>query len=144
MSLSIYDDDELLDALGYSYVAGWQAEGLSTDRCDDAKRAWRAVPENWRRELELTRARLGALSRQEYLERKRQAAAQPEVIAERAARSAARDRAYLERPGERARRAKAKAAKRAAMPRDVLRAQWAADAKAYRDRRRAERERGLS
>lgn len=143
MSLSIFQDDELVDALGYaSGVATWalpdDMHALERGSAE-AKRAWRTVPANWQRELELTRAARGQVSREEYLAELRARAATPAVIAARAERRAERDRARGARPEVREANRTCKAARLDAMPVEERRAMWRRHSQAYRARKRAER-----
>ena len=121
MTLSILQDDELLEALGYASARAERDE-LVPLTGTDAKRAWRAEPANWQHELEQTRARRGQVSREEHLAAVRAHAAGVPT----AARS------------PRARRV-AKAARLDAMPVSERRARWARDTRNYRERKRLER-----
>lgn len=137
MTLSILQDDDLLAALGFS-VAPSRDDGLELLTGTDAKRAWRAVPANWRHELELTRARRGSVSRDEHLAKARAHAADPAVIAERLERANATKRARYARPEVREAACAAKAARLDAMPAAERRARWARDSANYRARKRAQ------
>lgn len=146
MSLSILQDDELVEALGYATT--WAPSWASNDHVEiaqsgaDAKRAWRAVPAHWQHELEQARARRGQRSREEHLaEVRARSAAGAEQRAERARE---RKREYGKRPEVRDRGRARQRARRAAMPRDELRARWRLDTQAYRERKRLARERGAS
>lgn len=138
MTLSILQDDELLEALGYASARAERDE-LVPLTGTDAKRAWRAEPANWQHELEQTRSRRGQVSRDEYLATVRAHAADPGVIAQRRERREETRRAWRARPGVREAECAAKAARLDAMPASERRARWARDSKAYRERKRLER-----
>jgi hypothetical protein len=138
VTLSVFQDDELLEALGYASARAERDE-LVPLTGTDAKRAWRAEPANWQHELEQTRARRGQVSREEHLAAVRAHAADPGVIAQRRERRAAVDRAYRQRPEVLERARVAKAARLDAMPASERRARWARDTRNYRARKRLER-----
>ena len=143
MSLSVFQDEELVEALGYASTPAppmSSNDALSTHLTPaELKRRWRADPANWQRELEQNRARRGQRSRDEHLAHLRAIAADPLVVATRRARAKAAKRAHERRPERREAARAATAARRDSMTVEERRERWRRDAKAYRARKRAER-----
>lgn len=148
MTLSIWHDEELVEALGYSSGATWGAYELrvsdqlrSNYGGPEQKRAWRAIPENWQRELEGARRKYGRVSLDEHRARVRAERlareADEEVQAARKARQAALQRERARDPVVRARRREEVRARRAAMTVEDRRAEWARHQRAKRERDRA-------
>lgn len=143
MSLSVFQDEELVQALGFASTPAPPTssnDALSTHLTPaELKRRWRADPANRQRELEQRRVRRNQRPREEHLALVRAVAADPVVAEARRARNAAAKRAYQQRPDTREASRVRTAARRDAMSLEERRERWRRDAKAYRARKRAER-----
>lgn len=152
MSLSIFQDEELAESLGYSTGATWSpyelrvSDGLRTASPytgPEQKRAWRAIPANREWERAYDRARFGSVPLEQHLARVRAERlareADADLQAARKARQVALKRERDRTPAVREKRREYTRQRRAAMGPEAVRAEWLRHQHAKRERDRARR-----